>query len=261
MTNQHVLDLVDAKVAPVTIISQIRSAPKTNFDLSTTGVIQLTKGGVPSQIIEVMRNPKAVPPSTPVATARPTAPPTPPPAKSAPPGPAQSETAPVVAPVTTPPVPVQPTPAPATPAPASPVGTNTVLVVPDGKPFNISLAADVPAKLTAGQKIGFTITNDVKVGDVLVLAKGTAVAGEVVEAGDSKKFLGVIGGKGKASFKLVNVEAVGGAKVAIRATPAHSDKADRPIELQGNKGKDVLAHAGAEYLAYVDGDQTVTIKH
>jgi serine/threonine-protein kinase len=93
MTNQHVLDLVDAKVAPVTIISQIRSAPKTNFDLSTTGVIQLTKGGVPSQIIEVMRNPKAVPPSTPVATARPTAPPTPPPAKSAPPGPAQSETA------------------------------------------------------------------------------------------------------------------------------------------------------------------------
>jgi hypothetical protein len=119
----------------------------------------------------------------------------------------------------------------------------------------------VPSKLTAGQKISFTITNDVKVGDVVVLAKGTAVAAEVVEPGDSKKFLGVIGGKGKASFKLTNVEAAGGAKVAIRATPAHSDKADHPIELQGNKGKDVLAHAGAEYLGYVDGDQTVTIKH
>jgi serine/threonine-protein kinase len=259
MTNQHVLDLVDAKVAPVTIINQIRSAPKTKFDLSTSGVIQLTKGGVPSQIIEVMRNPKAPVPSTPVTAARPTAPPTPPPAKSAPPAPVQGTPAPVVAPVTTPPVPAQP--APATPAPAVQVRTNTVLVVPDGKPFNISLAADVPSKLTAGQKISFTITNEVKVGDVLVLAKGTPVAGEVVEPGDSKKFLGVIGGKGKASFKLANVEAIGGAKVAIRATPAHSDKADHPIELQGNKSKDVLAHAGTEYMGYVDGDQTVTIKH
>ena len=259
MTNQHVLDLVDAKVAPVTIINQIRSAPKTNFDLSTSGVIQLTKGGVPSQIIEVMRNPKAPVPSTPVSAAHPTAPPAPTPAKSAPPAPAQGTPAPVVAPVAMPPAPVQP--APATPAPAVQVKTNTVLVVPDGKPFNITLSEDVPSKLTAGQKIGFTVTNDVKVGEVVVLAKGTAVAGEVVEAGDSKKFLGVIGGKGKASFKLANVEAVGGAKVAIRATPAHSDKADHPIELQGNKSKDVLAHAGAEYLAYVNGDQTVTIKH
>jgi serine/threonine-protein kinase len=252
MTNQHVLDLVEAKVAPVTIVNQIRSAPKTNFDLSTSAVIQLTKGGVPSQIIEVMRNPKAAAPSAPLTTARPTAAP-------ATPAPAQSAPAAVVAPVTTPPAPVQPTPA--TPAPAAPVRTNTVLVVPDGKPFNITLAADVPTKLPAGQKINFTITNDVKVGDVLVIAKGTPVAGEVVEPGDSKKFLGVIGGKGKASFKLVNADAVGGAKIAIRATPAHSDKADRPIELQGNKSKDVLAHAGAEYMGYVDGDQTVTIKH
>ena len=71
----------------------------------------------------------------------------------------------------------------------------------------------------------------------------------------------MIGGKGKASFKLVNVDAVGGAKLAIRATPAHSDKADRPVDLQGSKSKDVLARAGTEYMGYVDGDQTVTIKH
>ena len=64
-----------------------------------------------------------------------------------------------------------------------------MLVVPDGKPFNITLAADVPSKLTAGQKIAFTITNDVKLGDVVVMAKGTPVAGEVVEPGESKKFL------------------------------------------------------------------------
>jgi serine/threonine-protein kinase len=256
MTNQSVLDLVAAKVAPVTIMNQIRSAPSTKFDLSTNGVIQLAKGGVPSQIIELMRDPKAAPPSTPVNAARPTTAPAPPPSKSAAPAPAQGTPSSTVAPATTPPAPAQPAP-----VPAVQVRTNTVLVVPDGKPFNITLTADVPAKLTAGQKIGFTVTNDVKVGDVVVLAKGTPVAAEVGEPGDSKKFLGVIGGKGKASFKLINVETVGGAKIAIRATPAHSDKADHPIELQGNKSKDVLGHAGTEYMGYVDGDQTVTIKH
>jgi hypothetical protein len=136
-----------------------------------------------------------------------------------------------------------------------------MVIVPDGKPFNISLAADVPVKLTAGQKINFTVTNDVKIGDMVVIAKGTPVAGEVVDPGDSKKVLGIIGSKNKATFKLSSAESAGGTKLNIRTTPAHSDKPDHAIELPGTKTKDVLSHAGAEYMSYVDGDQTVTIKH
>jgi serine/threonine-protein kinase len=262
MTNQDVLGLVDAKVPQVTIVNQIRSAAKTNFDLSTNGVIQLTKGGVPPQIIEAMRNPKAAAPvaqSAPSTPTRTTTAAVPPPTKSQTPTPAATTPAPVAAPVTPPPAPVQP--APAAPAPTTTVGTNTMVIVPDGKPFNISLAADVPVKLTAGQKINFTVTNDVKIGDMVVIAKGTPVAGEVVDPGDSKKVLGIIGSKNKATFKLSSAESAGGTKLNIRTTPAHSDKPDHAIELPGTKTKDVLSHAGAEYMSYVDGDQTVTIKH
>jgi hypothetical protein len=113
-------------------------------------------------------------------------------------------------------------------------------------------------KLTAGQKINFTITNDVKVGDVVVIAKGTPVSGAVVDPGDTKRLLIV---KGKATFKLTSVDSAGGSKLAIRATPAHSDKGDRPIELQGTKSKELLAPTGTEYMAYIDNEQTVTIKH
>jgi len=261
MTNKDVLGLVGANVPQVTIVNQIRAAGKTNFDLSTNGVIELTKGGVPPQIIEVMRNPKAASPTAPVTTAaRPTTT-APSAAKAATPVPAITTPAPVAPPAapTVPPS-APPQPAPAASAPAAQVKT-TMVVVPDAKPFNITLTADVAAKLTAGQKISFTITNDVKVGDVVVIAKGTPVTGEVVDPGEARKVLGIIGGKNKATFKLSTVESAGGGKLTVRATPAHSDKPDHAIELPGAKSKDVLAHAGAEYMAYIDGEQTVTLRH
>ena len=265
MTNKDVLGLLDAKVPQVTIINQIRAAEKTSFDLSNNGVIELTKGGVSSQIIEVMRNPKAAAPATAPVTAVTHPTPTtalPPAPKTQTPASAITTPAPVSAPAAPsapPPAPVQPTPGTTTP-PLAQV-KSTMVVVPDGKPFNITLAGDVPVKLTAGQKINFTITNDVKLGELVVIAKGTAVAGEVVDAGEGKKVLGIIGGKNKATFKLTSVESAAGSKLAIRATPAHSDKSDHAIELPGAKTKDLLAHTGAEYMAYVDGEQTVTIKH
>jgi hypothetical protein len=260
MTNQDVLGLVDAKVAPATIINQIRSAPKTSFDLSTAGIIALTKGAVPGNIIEVMRNPKAGVPVAQVSTPQhPISSTPPPPTKSAPapstPEPVQQAAPPpVAAPVITPPS--APQPAPAAVTPAAPVQIHTVSI-PDGKPFNLTLSQDVPLKLTAGQKINFTVTHDVKVGDVVVIAKGTTASGEVVDPGDGKKLLGIV--KGKATFKLNSVDSTGG-RVNIRSTPAHTDKGDRPIELQGSKTKDLLAPAGAEYMAYIDNEQTVTIK-
>jgi serine/threonine-protein kinase len=258
MTNQNVLDMVEAKVPSSTIINQIRAESKTSFDMSTNGVIQLTKGGVSPAIIEVMRNPKA---AAPVAqTAAPHSTPAPmPPAK---PSPAQAAPAAVVNTPVPAPSAITPPPAPALSAPAAPaapIRLHTV-TIPDGKPFNISLAQDVPAKLTAGQTIKFTVAKDVMVGDVVVIAKGTPVMGEIVDPGDSKKVV-IFNSKGHATFKLTSVDSVAGGKVTIRATAAHSEKVDRPIEPLGNKSKESLAPAGTEYLSYIDNEQTVTIKH
>jgi serine/threonine-protein kinase len=148
--------------------------------------------------------------------------------------------------------------APATPPTAVSSRTDSVSVA-GGTPLDITLAEDVPAKLTAGQRIDFTVTKDVEVGDVVVISKGTELSGEIVDTGESKK-LGIL--KTKATFKLTVVNSTGGTPLAIRATPGHSDKTDRPIELSGaKKNKEVLAAAGARYLGYIEGDQSVKIKH
>lgn len=65
LTNDSIVEMAKAQVAPNVIVSQIR-ASKTNFNLSAAEVIRLTKAGVPSEVIEAMRNPGAAP--APVAT-------------------------------------------------------------------------------------------------------------------------------------------------------------------------------------------------
>jgi serine/threonine-protein kinase len=258
ITNQNVVDMVQAKVPTAVIVSHIKSS-KTNFDLSTDGIIQLTKGGVPGSIIEVMRNPKAdTAASRPAQRATPAA--APPVTKSAPaqPEPAPAEAAPVqAAPAAVTPAPAA-APPPAEPAQPAPAGIHTVSL-PNGLPFNIALTQDVPVKLAAGQVLHFAVTKDVKVGDVVVIAKGTPVNGTVVDPGDGKKLLIV---KNKATFRLTSVDSTGGTKLAVRAIPSHraDDKAERQIEQTGSKTKDVLAPAGTPYLGYIDNDQVVTVK-
>jgi serine/threonine-protein kinase len=253
VTNRDVVDMVQAKVPTSVIVSHIRSST-TNFDLSTEGIIQLTKGGVPGNLIEVMRNPKAAD----AGAARPaqqTAPPSVPPVTK--PSPIPVATAPAqAAPAVAPPVATPPAAAPGQPAPTR---IHTVSI-PGGMPFGITLTQDIPVKLTVGQALRFVVTKDVKVGDVVVIAKGTPVNGEVVDPGEGKKLLVV---KNKATFRLTSVESTGGTKLAIRAIPSHKpeDKAERPVEQPGSKTKDVLAPTGTEYLGYIDNDQVVTVKH
>jgi len=261
LTNKDVLDMVAAKLPASTIINHIRSSPKTGFDLTTAGIIQLSQGGVPDNIIAVMRSPKPDASAAAKSTPKSTPGNLPPANKSAAPQPVptplEAVPAPAAAAPVVPPPPVVDSP-PVSAAAAAPTRIQTVSIL-GGMPFSLTLNQDVPAKLTAGQLLHFTVTKDVKVGDVVIIAKGTPVNGAVVDPGDGKKLLIV---KNKATFKLTNVESTGGSRLAIRATQSKKDeKAERPIEQAGSKNKDVLAPAGTEYLGYIENDQTVTIKH
>lgn len=69
LTNIDIADMVKAKVSDSLILSQIRNS-KTDFDLSSDGVIELVKRGVSEKLIEAMRDPKKIsaaipPPLTP----------------------------------------------------------------------------------------------------------------------------------------------------------------------------------------------------
>jgi len=219
LTNKGVLDMVKAKVGTALIVSQIHSS-KTNFNLSTAEIIRLTKAGVPESVMEAMRSP--------TATALTTA--------SAPPKPGIPASAPE----------------------AATAGRKPSVWVIGGLPFSVTLMEDVPLDPEPGRALHFQVSKDFMISGSLVIAKGAAVAGEVVDAG-KKGILGTGIRGGKPTFRLTEAYAADGTRLKVTARPGrHSDgKDDRPIEPPGRRPKDLLAPAGTEYLVYIDGDQYV----
>jgi hypothetical protein len=260
LTNDSVIEMVTEKVPPGVILSQIR-ASKTDFVLTSTEVIRLSKAGVSGTIIEVMRDPKRAPVSpaetaakksttAPVAAAKQTTalPPVVAPLVSPQPNTAKATTAPVVAPT---PAPVQ-VAAPAKPA-AVPV------TVADAMPFSIRLAEDVAVDAEEGKAIRFIAVDGLKVGDVVVIAKGATVTGAIADAAGKKN---IFGGGGKITFQLLQADAVDGKKLHVRAEPSHGKNgpAKRPLDA-GAKGKtkEIAAASGSQYVAYTEGEQTVSV--
>ena len=243
LTNDNIVQMVDAKVAPAIILSQIRNS-KTAFNLSASEIIRLTKASVPENVIEAMRNPKAALPKSAAPVAA-----TAPPASPAP------------APVTTPaPLPSAPaTPPVASSSSGSAPSSLVAVTLTDGMPFTITLAEDLPQNTDEGRPLRFTVAKDVRVGDFVAIAKGGAVTGEVAQP-ERKGRLGF--GGSKMTLRLLTVEAVDGHKYRIRAQSARgSDKNERPAETNVKpKNKDLVASAGTEYIAYIDGDVTVSVK-
>ncbi len=242
LTNDNIVQMVEAKVAPAIILSQIRNS-KTAFNLTASEIIRLTKASVPENIIEAMRNPKAAPKSAATAPV------------------AASPASPSPAPATTPaPVPSAPaTPPVASPAPASAPASLVAVTLTDGMPFTITLAEDLPQNADEGRPLHFTVAKEVRVGDLIAIVKGAAVTGEVAQP-ERKGRLGF--GGSKMTLRLLTVEAVDGHKYRVRAQSARgSDKNERPAETNVKpKNKDLIASAGTEYIAYIDGDVTVSVK-
>jgi hypothetical protein len=56
-------------------------------------------------------------------------------------------------------------------------------------------------------------------------------------------------------------EGVDGTKIALRATPSKDgEKSERVIEPPNRKDKTLLAPVGTEYVGYIDGAHSVTVK-
>lgn len=259
--NDTVIDMIKAKVPLTLVLSQIRSAEKTNFVLTAPEIIRLTKEGVPEKVIEGMRDPKKIPeqPTMAVPVSLPIQPKqvannvkqAPPPATPAP------AVTPVAIPAPAPAVPQPvPLPVPATLTPTAP--KTTTAVVTDGTPFSILLSADIPAQAEPGTPLRFTVAKDFKAGDTVVIAKGALVTGSIVDAG-GKKFLGI---GSKMTLRVDQTESTAGQKIALRAAPTRrAEGTVRPVETGvKSKSKDIAASEGTEYIAYIDGEQKVSVK-
>jgi len=178
----------------------------------------------------------------------------------------KTEKAAVLPPIPAPkPVPAPPsplaTPPPTPPAPApKPIILATPITVNDAMPFVMNLDQDVPADAPEGQTLKFTVTQPLQIGDKIIIPKGATVTGAVMgEKGG--KFLGI--GGHKLTFRLAQVDAADGKKLAVRAIP--SKRADapaiRPFDTgKGAKSKGFAALEGTTYIGYIDGDQVVAVR-
>ena len=155
--------------------------------------------------------------------------------------------------LTLPPAPAETAPPPAAPA--------VSVELADGLPFQITLTEDVPSNPNSGHPLRFAVTSDIRARGSVVIAKGAAVTGEIMDAG--KRKIPILAPKVKPTFRLVRVDAVDGTRLKIRTTPTRQPdgKIGRTLETQNRKlAKDLAAAAGAVYIAYIDGAQTVTVR-
>jgi hypothetical protein len=133
------------------------------------------------------------------------------------------------------------------------------VTVKDGLPFSMVLADDVPADTHEGLPLHFVIASNVQVDDMTIIAQGATVTASVVPA--KKKILGF--GGGKVSYQLRNVQSVDGKQLKVRAVSSHSGDgtSTHPFETPKDpQKKEFAARHGAEYVGYIDTDQTVSVR-
>jgi len=144
-------------------------------------------------------------------------------------------------------------------AAASAAAQNRTVTISGGAPFEITLTQSVDNDCVAGQPLRFRVSEDVKAGDAVVVAKGAVVNGVIVEPA-KKKFLVHTT---RPTYRLLEVPGVDGSRLKLRATAGRlgDSRKDPSLEpIGGAKSKDVLAPAGSRFLAWFDGDQTVTVR-
>lgn len=201
LTNDQVIEMVKSGVSKNIIVSHIRNS-RTNFGFSTEDLIALGKNNVPSDVIEVMRNPHS----------------------------AES---------------VQAT----SPSAATPVTPPQALhaTLNAGHDVPLAAASDIPFSAAAdGSRIEFVVTQDVKAGDRVVIAKGAPGFGSLIDAEKRKLF----GRGGKVTVRLESVKAVDGQIIKLRPLP---------LTVPASKSKDVAVTKDFAFTAVVEQDTAVSV--
>jgi len=225
LSNDSIIEMLQAKVSTAVIVGHIRSS-KTQFDLSTGALIQLSQAGAPEALIQAMRDAsRPARPAAGAAAAQPEAPPAP-------------------------------------PSGAHPEGNEKLIAISDAVPVSIELAEDIPLNAHAGMPLKFTVLTDIVASGDVVIPKGALVTGQI--AGETRKKALVL--KTEMTFQLEQVEAAGGQRLKLRAasTPG-AGSARRPVDSgtapgAKKKPKDVAAIAGTQFVAYIDGNQSIAIR-
>ncbi|MBK5293562.1 MAG: serine/threonine protein kinase [Acidobacteriia bacterium] len=191
--------------------------------------------------------------------------------KTSPPATIADQSTPVPAPAAAPATTQQPHAAPPAAASSAPKPTQIPATQPpapvfmanvaDGTRIRIVLDQNVMATAESGEPLTFVAGDDVRVGELLVIAKGAAVKGVIAE-GSKKKFLR----RSKITMTLHSVEAVDGKQIKLREAQVNKAGGRKPVDVEPgganpkSPDKAIEAPRGTFYFAFVDGDVLVRAK-
>ena len=115
--------------------------------------------------------------------------------------------------------------------------------------------------------VRFEVTEDVKVGDIVAIPKGSTAVGHVVEVESRKR----MGRAGKLNFSIDHVKAADGSNVRLRASTTRKGDDKTGSVIIGTvilsplflimRGKDVEIARGTSLIAYIDGDREIGQQH
>jgi len=144
--------------------------------------------------------------------------------------------------------------------------TSQTLKVPDGTTVRLSLSESLSSATNqVDDPVNLEVTEDVKVGDVVAIRRGTTARGHVVEVEPKRR----LGRAGKLNFSLDYVKAPDGTNIRLRASSARKGEDKTGTVIVGSvllsplfmimRGKDVNIPKGTSFTAYVDGDREITL--
>ncbi len=120
------------------------------------------------------------------------------------------------------------------------------LELADGTPLKLRLTRNVSsADAKLGEQIDFEVLEEVRVGELIAVPKGSVAWGTVTEV-QSKR----LARNGKVNITIDSVRLASGQKTALRAAPI---TAASPSGLSSIYGKDVSIAKGTEITAYING--------
>jgi len=138
--------------------------------------------------------------------------------------------------------------------------------IPDSTPVPLALMDSLSsATNNVDDPVHFEVTDDVKVGEVIAIPKGSTATGHVVESEGRKR----MGRAGKLNFTVDYVKGPDGNNVRLRATSTRKGKDESGTVIVGTvllsplflirRGHDVNVPKGTRINSYVDGDREIAL--
>jgi hypothetical protein len=142
----------------------------------------------------------------------------------------------------------------------------STLKISDGTTVRLALMdALSSATNEVDDPVNLEVTEEVKVGDVVAIARGSTARGHVVEAEGKRR----MGRAGKLNFSVDFVKGPDGSNVRLRASSLRKGEDKTGTVIVGTimlgglfllmRGKDVNIPKGTQFNAYVDGDREIAL--